>query len=69
MAKFEGRELLLMKKALSLAILVIERQPDGPFKPESDLVDMKDLAEQLMADDTELEHYLSAAQRILTGKP
>lgn len=69
MGQFEGRDLLLLKKALSLAILVIEARPDGPFKPESDLLDMKDLADRMMPGNVELEHFLSSARRILRGSP
>jgi hypothetical protein len=63
------RDLHLVKKALCLSIAVIEQQPDGPFRPDSDATDMKDLADRLMANDTELAHYLRSARLILSGKP
>ena len=46
MALFESRDLHLLKKALCLSVLVIEKQPEGPFRPDSDLADLKDLADR-----------------------
>ncbi|MBT9472603.1 MAG: hypothetical protein V4514_14555 [Pseudomonadota bacterium] len=39
MAEFTGRDLHLVKKALAIAVLAIERQP-GPFQSASDQSDM-----------------------------
>ncbi|MGA1809829.1 MULTISPECIES: hypothetical protein [Sphingobium] len=69
MAQITDRDLHLVKKALCLSIAVIEQQPDGPFRPDSDAADMKDLADRLMANDAELAHYLRSARIILAGKP
>ena len=69
MAEIIDRDLHLVKKALCLSIAVIEQQPEGPFRPDSDTSDMKDLAERLMASDVELEHYLRSARLILAGRP
>ena len=61
MAQFEDRDLHLMKKALAIAVLAIERQP-GPFQSASDQADMKTLLDRLIASDVELEHYARAAR-------
>ncbi len=68
MAEFTGRELHLVKKALSIAVLAIERQP-GPFQSASDESDMKALLDGLIENDTELAHYARAARIAVTGEP
>ena len=50
MAEFRGRDLRLVKKALAIAVLAIERQP-GDFQPFSDQTDMKALLEVLIQND------------------
>jgi hypothetical protein len=51
MAEFTGRDLHLVKKALAIAVLAIERQP-GPFQSASDQADMKTLLDALIENDT-----------------
>ncbi len=68
MAEFTGRELHLVKKALAIAVLAIERQP-GPFQSTSDQNDMKALLDGLIESDTELAFYARAAQIAVTGEP
>ncbi|MET3579934.1 hypothetical protein ABID19_002965 [Mesorhizobium robiniae] len=68
MAEFKDRDLHLVKKALAIAVLAIERQP-GPFQSSSDQSDMKALLDQLIDGDAELEHYARAARVGVTGKP
>lgn len=68
MATFTGRDLHLVKKALAIAVLAIERQP-GPFQSASDQHDMKNLLDDLIEGDTELAHYARAAWIAVTGKP
>ncbi len=68
MAEFTGRDLHLVKKALSIAVLTIERQP-GPFQSTSDQSDMKALLDGLIENDTELAHYARAARIAVTGEP
>jgi hypothetical protein len=68
MAEFAGRELHLVKKALAIAVLAIERQP-GPFQSASDQADMKALLDELIESDTELEYYARAARIAVTGEP
>ena len=68
MAEFAGRELHLVKKALAIAVLVIERTP-GPFQSASDQADMKELLDQLFASDAELAEYARAARIAVTGAP
>jgi hypothetical protein len=68
MAEFVLRELHLVKKALAIAILAIERKP-GPFQSASDQTDMKALLDGLITSDTELAHYLRAARIAVTGEP
>ncbi|EQB33889.1 MULTISPECIES: hypothetical protein [Sphingomonadaceae] len=68
MAEFAGRDLHLVKKALAIAVLAIERQP-GPFQSSSDQTDMKALLEDLIENDSELAHYARAARIAVTGDP
>lgn len=68
MAEFMDRELHLVKKALAIAVLAIERQP-GPFQSDSDQTDMKDLLDRLIGGDTELAYYARAARIAVTGQP
>jgi len=68
MAEFTGRDLHLVKKALAIAVLTIERQP-GPFQSASDQSDMKALLDGLIENDTELAHYAHAARIAVTGEP
>lgn len=68
MVEFTGRDLHLVKKALSIAVLVIERQP-GPFQSASDQSDMKALLDGLIENDTELAHYARAVRIAVTGEP
>ena len=68
MAQFHDRELHLVKKALAIAVLAIERQP-GPFQSSSAQADMKALLDRLITSDVELEHYARAAKIAVTGDP
>jgi hypothetical protein len=68
MAQFKDRDLHLVKKALAIAVLAIERQP-GPFQSASDRADMKALLDRLIASDVELEHLARAARIAVTGEP
>ena len=65
---FRGRDLHLVKKALAIAVLAIERQP-GEFQPFSDQADMKALLDALIENDVELEHYARSAKMAVTGEP
>jgi hypothetical protein len=67
-AEFQLRELHLVKKALAIAILAIERQP-SEFQSLSDQADMRALLDQLIASDSELAHYARAAKIAVTGDP
>lgn len=68
MAEFTGRDLHLVKKALAIAVLAIERQP-GPFQSTSDQSDMKALLDGLIENDTELALYARTAWIAVTGEP
>ena len=68
MAEFTGRSLHLLKKALTIAVLAIERQP-GPFQSSSDQADMKALLDALIENDTELAFYVRSARIAVTGEP
>jgi Xaa-Pro aminopeptidase len=68
MAEFVDRDLHLVKKAVAIAILAIERQP-GTFQSSSDQADMKALLDRLIKSDTELEYYARAARIAVTGQP
>ena len=67
MAEFEARQLHLVKKALAIAALAIDKQ-DGPLKSASDQADMKALLGELIGSETELEHYLRAARIVVLGE-
>ncbi len=68
MVHINGRELHLLKKALAIAVLVIEKTPE-PFQSASDQADMKALLDHLIISDTELAGYARAARIALTGIP
>ena len=68
MEEFTGRDLHLVKKALAIAGLAIERQP-GPFQSASDQSDMKALLDDLIENETELAFYAHAARIAVTGEP
>jgi hypothetical protein len=67
LAEVVDRELHLVKKALAIAVLAIERQP-GPFQSLSDQADIKRLLDRLIASDTELAAYTRAARIAVTGE-
>lgn len=69
MLEFAGRDLHLVKKALAIAMLTIERSPDGPFRSDSDMADMKALLDEMIESDTELAYFTRSAHIALTGKP
>lgn len=69
MPELAGRDLHLVKKALAIAVLAIQRSPDGPFRSESDLTDIKSLLGEMIEADVELEHYARAARIAVTGQP
>ena len=69
MPELAGRDLHLVKKALAIAVLAIQRSPDGPFRSESDLTDIKSLLDEMIESDVELEHYARAARIAVTGQP
>ncbi|MBW5436103.1 hypothetical protein FXB41_15385 [Bradyrhizobium canariense] len=68
MAEFTGRDLHLVKKALAIAVLAIERQP-GPFQSASDQSDMKTLLDDTIENDTELAFYTRVARIAVIGEP
>ena len=68
MPELAGRDLHLVKKALAIAVLAIQRSPDGPFRSESDLTDIKALLDAMIESDVELEHYACAARIAVTGR-
>ena len=67
MSELFGRDLHLVKKALAIAVLAIERQP-GPFQSASDQTDMKALLDKLITSDVELATYVRAAKIAVTGE-
>lgn len=69
MPELAGRDLYLVKKALAIAVTSIERAPEGPFRPDSDLVDMKRLLDEMVSRDEELAHYARSARIAITGRP
>lgn len=69
MPELAGRDLHLIKKALAIAVLTIERMPEGPFRSDSDMADMKSILDGMIESDVELEHYARAAQIAVTGEP
>lgn len=68
MAEFRDRDLFLVKQALAVAILTIERQP-GPFQSASDCQDMKAILDTLVANPAELAQLMRSARIAVTGAP
>lgn len=68
MVEFHDRELYLVKKALTIAVLAIERN-DGPFQAFSDMTEMKGMLDRLVSSNDELAHLLFAARIQVEGKP
>lgn len=66
MTTIELRDLHLVKKALAIAVLALERQA-GPLQSGSDQHDMKLLLDRLASDD-DMEHYTRAAWIAVTGR-
>ena len=66
MAEFRDRDLFLVKKALVIAILAIERQP-GPFQSASDCQDMKAILDALVGNPAELAQLMRSARIAVTG--
>ena len=69
MPELSGRKLHLVKKALAVAVASIERMPEGPFRSNSDVTDMKALLDEMIESDAELAHYARSARIAVTGKP
>jgi hypothetical protein len=69
MPELSGRNLHLVKKALAIAVLTIQRSPDGPFRSDSDMTDMKALLDEMIESDVELAHYARAARIAVNGTP
>ena len=69
MPELDGRNLHLVKKALAIAVLTIQRSPEGPFRSDSDKRDMKDLLDDMIASDIGVEQYARAARIAVTGRP
>lgn len=67
-AELDLRELHLIKKALAIAVLAIERMP-SEFQSSSDQTDMKGLLDRLISSDIELARYARAARIAVTGDP
>ena len=69
MPELSGRKLHLIKKALAIAVASMERMHKGPFRPASDITDMKALLDEMIGSDVELTHYARSARIAVTGKP
>ena len=69
MPELAGRDLHLVKKALAVAVAAIERMPEGPFRSDSDMADMKRLLDDIIESDAELAHYARAARIAVRGGP
>ena len=69
MPELSGHNLHLVKKALAIAVASMERMPEGPFRSDSDMADMKTLLDEMIESDAELAHYARAARIAVTGRP
>lgn len=67
MVDIRDRELFLIKKALAIAVMVIEAN-DGPFQAASDMTDMKGVLDRLIESDAEMAFILRAARIQITGR-
>ena len=43
--------------------------PEGPFRSDSDVTDMKALLDEMIESDAELAHYARSARIAVTSKP
>ena len=68
MAELSRCVLHLVKEALAIAVLAIERQP-RQFRLVSDQADMKALLDALLQNDVEFEQYARSANMAVTGEP
>lgn len=64
---FRGHDIHLVKKAIAIAVLAIDRMP-GPFHNGSGMTDMKGLLDQLIESDVDLEHYAPAEHIAVAGQ-
>jgi hypothetical protein len=64
--KFTGREIHLIKRALAIATLAVERAAE---RSHPDDADMKSLLLKLVESDVELATYIREARIALTGEP
>ena len=69
MPELSGRDWHLVVKALVIAVTAVERMPEGPFRPDNDVADMKALLDELVESDEALAHYARSARIALSGKP
>lgn len=69
MPELSGRDLHLVKKALAIAVATLQRMPDGPFRSDSDMADMKTLLDEMIESDVELAHYARSARIAVNGSP
>lgn len=64
-----GRDWHVVAKALVVAVAAIERMPEGPFRPDNDVADMKSLLDRMLQSDAVLAQYARSARIALSGKP
>jgi hypothetical protein len=62
------REEYLVRKALAIAILAIERQ-DGPLQPHNDMQDMKAMLARMVGNDANMAALQRSARIAVTGEP
>ncbi|AHE55042.1 hypothetical protein [Sphingomonas sanxanigenens] len=68
MTELSMRDLHVTRKALAIAILIIERD-ESALQSYSDMQDMKDLLSRLIESDGELASYQRAARIAVDGRP
>jgi hypothetical protein len=66
--ELDARQAYLVRKALAIAVLAIERQ-EGALQPVSDMNDMRQMLEQMVGDETVLAHLQRSARIAVTGQP
>ncbi len=65
---FDLRQMHLIRKALAIAVLSIERH-SHPLESASDQADMKGLLDRLISNDGELAFYMQSARLALGDNP
>ena len=68
MPELSGRKLHLVEEALVTAVASIEFMPDGSFRSDCEVTDMKALLDEMIETHGELAHHARSSRIAVTGK-